>query len=334
MPPTGKRPLTANLALEFLQPAIHSGSDGAETQSASPAAGPYFHTCPPDPGCAYCASGSSANASGNDWSFLDAVYCISLRSREDRAASATRELHRVGLCRQCIFYRPVRGSESARMNIWHSHQVVARHARASGVERVLVLEDDVRFDASMDREVVQSIDEAIRSLPRDWMAFYLGHWPLWARRIDRHVLRTRSLCTHAYIASNLLLDWLCDASYLDFKRRRTGSRWSLMGRGIDAAMSELPRMYAYYPMLATQNGSVGDHAQTRERRGLRRLYELKMRARDHLLANHSGTWERLIVSLSWIVGAGLDTEADSGARDFAAPNGPHPNVLIAPESSD
>jgi len=296
--------LTANLALDFRRPTIDSGIDGAKAREQSPTgAGQLFHACPPDPDCVYCASGSSANAFGNDWSFLEAVYCISLRSSEDRAASATRELHRVDLCRQCTFYRPVRGSESARMNIWNSHQVVARHARARGVERVLVLEDDVRFDALMDRGVVQSIDEAIRSLPGDWMAFYLGHWPLWARRIDRHVLRTRSLCTHAYVASNLLLDWLCVASYLDFKQRRTGSRWSLMGRGIDAAMSELPEMYAYYPMLATQNGSVSGHRRTRERRGMHRLYEIKMRARDHLLANHSGTWERLIVSLSSISGA-------------------------------
>ena len=297
--------MAADLALDTGQSTTRFGSDGAEARRHSPVAvGPQFHACPPDPGCGYCASGPSPDVSGNDWSFLDAVYCISMLNREDRAASVTRELHRVGLCRHSIFYRPVRGRESARMNIWQSHQVVARHARARGFNRVLVLEDDVRFDTSIDREVVQSIGEAIRLLPRDWMAFYLGHWPLRVRRIDRQVLRTRSLCTHAYIASNLLIDWLCASSYLDFKRERRGSRWSLTGRGIDAAMSELPRMYAYYPMLATQSGSPSDHRRIRERRGIRRMYELKMWARDSLLANHAGSWERLVVGLSSIAGAG------------------------------
>ena len=47
------------------------------------ALGPSWHGCPPKPGCPHC-SDLSAPAT-LDWSFLDAVYCISLKTRDDRA---------------------------------------------------------------------------------------------------------------------------------------------------------------------------------------------------------------------------------------------------------
>ena len=64
-----------------------------------------FHACPSDPACPYC-NGTIEPQRALDWSFLDSVYCISLKSREDRARSAAAEFHRVGLCRQVMFYRP------------------------------------------------------------------------------------------------------------------------------------------------------------------------------------------------------------------------------------
>ncbi|MGB7933862.1 MAG: hypothetical protein WCH04_16875, partial [Gammaproteobacteria bacterium] len=61
-----------------------------------------FHRCPPDPSCPYC-NGSIDPAQALDWSFLDGVYCISLKSREDRALTVAAQFHKTGLCRQLLF---------------------------------------------------------------------------------------------------------------------------------------------------------------------------------------------------------------------------------------
>ncbi len=66
---------------------------------------PVYHPCPAHPCCPHC-NGASAAADGLDWSFLDAAYCISLKTRADRGAQAAAEFHRVGLCRRVTFYRP------------------------------------------------------------------------------------------------------------------------------------------------------------------------------------------------------------------------------------
>lgn len=257
-----------------------------------------FHACHPEPSCKYCSSSSSGVTNRNDWSFLDAAYCISLQSRSDRAFHAMQELHRVGLCRHCIFYRPTRGTGSVKKNIWNSHLAVALHARARGAQLTLVLEDDIQFSRTLDYEAVTSIRDAISSLPDGWMAFYLGHWPLSVRRVSPQVLRTRSLCTHAYVASRNLTEWICGTSYSEFKRLRERGGRSFGGGGIDAAFSLLPRMYAISPMVARQCGSPSDHRRRTSRALERCFYELKMRAREYFLANHAHNWERLIVALS------------------------------------
>jgi|SRR6266576_2117848 hypothetical protein len=46
------------------------------------------------------------------------------------------------LCREVLFYRPVRGRDAQRA-IWDSHRAVAQDALAKGFARILVLEDDV-----------------------------------------------------------------------------------------------------------------------------------------------------------------------------------------------
>src|SRR4029450_5810919 len=63
---------------------------------------PVMHPCPADPDCRYCADRPPPDAP--DWSFLDAVYCISLKSRDDRMHEVSAEFHRVGLCQRVTFY--------------------------------------------------------------------------------------------------------------------------------------------------------------------------------------------------------------------------------------
>jgi hypothetical protein len=263
----------------------------ADTPDCAGAAIPAHHSCPPKPGCPHCAE--SRGSSGSfDWSWLDAVYCISLKTRSDRTAEAAEELHRVGLCRHVRFYRPDRHPRSPRKGIWQSHRDVAAHALAASFERVLILEDDVLFQRRFTPRSERRIAEAMGRLPRDWWAFYLGHWPLAAHFEGWRILRSASLCTHAYIANRALLEWLVETPFAkSLPRSRIG------GKGIDSAMAVLPGMFAYYPMVATQRNTSHDHVR------LGRPRALKAQLRDQLLARGMRANQALAIALSPITWA-------------------------------
>ncbi|MFO1433651.1 MAG: hypothetical protein U1F76_26740 [Candidatus Competibacteraceae bacterium] len=228
-----------------------------------------------------------------DWSFLDGVYCISLQSRNDRTTSVARELHRVGLCRQVLFYRPVKHPTSPTRGVWESHRVVAHYARAQGQKTILILEDDVKFSTSLRPTKVHAVRKALRKLPSEWLGFYLGHWPLKAYFVDRHTVRTSSFCTHAYIASHRLIEWLCAHPY-----SKSITRAAFGGKGIDAAFAALPEMYAFFPMIATQSTSPSDHIRPSTVRDNLRDYIIHSRLRDHLLAHLMRPSEMLVAALS------------------------------------
>ena len=65
--------------------------------------------------------------------------------------------------------------------------------------------------------------------------------------VARDVMRVRSYCAHAYIASRPLLDWLARSTPLD---AATPMAWP--GPAIDCAFVNLPEMYALFPMAAVQ----------------------------------------------------------------------------------
>jgi len=253
-----------------------------------------FHPCPPKPGCPYCTDrADNAPAAAFDWSFLDGVYCISLQSRDDRASSAARELHRVGLCRHALFYRPVKHPTSPTRGVWESHRAVAHYARAHDQKMILILEDDVTFSPALSPRQVKAVRKALAKLPPQWLGFYLGHWPVRAYFLNRRTLHTSSFCTHAYIASSRLIEWLCAHPY-----SKAIPRSAIGGKGIDAAFAALPQMYAFFPMIATQSASPGDHIQPSAVRSKLRDYIINSRLRDHLLAHLMKPSEMMVVALS------------------------------------
>ena len=216
--------------------------------------GPVFHACPPDPSCPYCTGAIDA-AQALDWSFLDGVYCISLKSREDRVINVAAQFHKVGLCRKVLFYRPLRHPGRGYIGSWESHRAVAEHAREREYQTTLIFEDDVQFVRRLSPRSVRAIGRAIEWLPPDWMIFFLGHWPLWAYFVRPNVLRTSSGCAHAYIVSPRLLHWLHEHPWgaPGIAKRR------LIGKALDSAYAMLPATYALFPMIATQSISRSDN---------------------------------------------------------------------------
>lgn len=237
-----------------------------------------LHPCPPEPACPHCRDPAATAPSPFDWSFLDGAYCISLRSRDDRAASAAREFHRLGLCRLVRFYRPDKHPAEPKVGVWESHRAIGLEALARGQRTVLVCEDDVRFAPWVGPRTVRAVGRALRSLPPDWTIFFLGHWPIRAWFVRRNVLRTVSGCAHAYVAGPRLLAWLRDHPY------GTAPIVRFVGATVDAAYAALPGAYAYFPMLATQSSSRSDHlGEASRRRGVKKLRHLFSRSRHREL---------------------------------------------------
>ncbi len=250
------------------------------TIEAETAAAALWQPCPTDPGCPYCSG--TAGPDGADWSFLDAVYCISLQSRDDRARAAAAELHRAGLCRQTLFYRPLKHPTQPVAGIWESHRAVALHARAAGRERVLILEDDVLLDRRIGARTTARIARVLAGLPPDWTIFFLGHMTRWAYPVGWNAIRVSGTAAHAYIASPRLLDWLAARPY----GTRGVPRVKLVGKGLDSAYALLPGTYALFPMIAVQSASPSDHfAPGKNKTEIRKL--------KHLFS-HSRHRERLI----------------------------------------
>ena len=261
---------------------------------AAVCAEPLFHPCPPDPSCPYC-NGSIDPAQALDWSFLDGVYCISLKSREDRAMAVAAQFHTMGLCRQMLFHRPLRYPGRGYIGSWESHRAVAEHARQRGCNTALIFEDDVQFVRRLSPRSVRAIGRAIEQLPPDWMIFFLGHWPLWAYFVRPNVLRTSSGCAHAYIVSPRLLRWLHEHPWgtPGIEKRR------LIGKALDSAYAKLPATYALFPMIATQSVSRSDNfAVSRKKNTKLKHIVTHSRYREWFLSKSMRPGEAVVVLLS------------------------------------
>jgi len=258
---------------------------------------PLMHPCPVDPGCPHCNGQSPPDAP--DWSFVDAVYCISLNSRGDRTLEAAAEFHRIGLCRHVTFYRPNRHPVKSLIGMWDSHRKVAMDARKRGAQRTLIFEDDVHFVRPVTRESVAAVSHAVDRLPADWTIFHLGHWPLSGYFVHANVMRTSSACAHAYIVSARMAEWLEHHPWgtANVKLR------PMLGKGLDSAYAALADTYALFPMMAIQRPSPSDHF-TRPR-PVKRLRHLvtRSRHREALLSKLMRPSELAVAALSplfWI----------------------------------
>lgn len=219
-----------------------------------------------------CAAGDAAV--GADWSgVVDAVYCISLQTRPDRMAAANAEIRRVGLGPLTTFYRPLPHPERPVQGIWESHRAVAQHALERGLQRVLILEDDIRFSRIPTAARLRRLAAQLAALPADWNIFFLGHWPFRMTFEARDLVRVESACAHAYVASARALQWLAERPFGgEGIALRRGA-----GKGIDSAYSVLPQCFAVFPMLVVQGASPSDHFAHLRNKGGHKLHHKLMR---------------------------------------------------------
>jgi len=195
--------------------------------------------------CAYCTN--EAAVFGTGWEFLDQVYCITLKEREDRHVEAHAQLHQYGLCRKTQMYVTARSehpdeSQRSKHGIFMSHQQVCRIAKERQQSKVLVLEDDFLFRSDVAAETIPTqIEQALQSLPEDWRRLNLGFVDLFGVRYNAHVTRSLSTTAHAVIWSAAGRDFLAGMSF--------------QNEHVDNKLVFLPRSFCIQPILVYQRGS-------------------------------------------------------------------------------
>jgi hypothetical protein len=258
-----------------------------------PSSGPYWHPCPPKAGCLHCSDPDAPPVL--DWSFLDGIYCISLKTRDDRVARVAEEFHRTGLCRYVRFYRPDKHPKKGIIGSWESHRQCSMDALERGLRHALVFEDDVQFVRRITPARLREIALTLDGLPADWRILYLGHWPVAAWFLRPNLLQTRSACAHAYVVSPRLMTWLRDHPYgtpgIAFTR--------IIGRALDSAFSRLPGTYALFPMLATQSISKSDNFNSKPKPKTKlKHWVTRSRYRETLLSWLMRPFEFMVVALA------------------------------------
>ena len=135
---------------------------------------------------------------------FDRICVINLPERVDRRRAVTRELRRLGVAVDGVrvrFFDAVRPegpggfpSTGAR-GCYLSHLEVLRQARADGVQRLLVLEDDVMFSADMAQ--ARTLADGLQG--GTWHLAYVGHvQPALRGPLRWQATQEPLVCAHCY----------------------------------------------------------------------------------------------------------------------------------------
>lgn len=183
-----------------------------------------------------------------EWSWVDAVYCISLTNRADRRQEAARQFAAVGLGDRIEFHLVDKHPTDCERGIYESHLACMEKGLAQGARRMLIFEDDVVF-ARCTPLSVRRIGEFLAS-GTPWEVLFLGCMVKASRRTEHpSVLRVsfRSL-THAHVV---------DAAFA--ARMVRDYPWN--GKPYDDFLRDLnsSRMFAVHPSIAFQSNAASDN---------------------------------------------------------------------------
>ena len=233
-----------------------------------------------------------ADAPEDPWAAIDRIYCISLAEREDRRKQAAREFAAAGLADR-VEYHIAPKHRNPEQGCYESHLACMGKGVEAGAERILVFEDDIRFDRFRPEILEQAM--AFLDTEPDWHMLFLGCMVRRSRRTSHPGIlrvRFRSL-THAYVIRRA------------FAAAQMEKPWH--GVPFDDFIRDLrdDRSYAVHPAFAFQSDSRSDNDRylplDRFRRlcgGLRRLQKL-----DEFLHLHRPLL--IAVHLAALLGAAL-----------------------------
>jgi glycosyl transferase family 25 len=166
---------------------------------------------------------------------VDAIFCISLTSRQDRRAQFQAQFSASGLDVEFILVE--RDSADPQRGCYNSHLQCAALAISRGYKRVLIFEDDATL-LPFRESLVMRINRFLEV--RDPEMFYLGAmlgklWMTWSPSIAR----IRAQGAHAYMLS-------ADGC------KKVMALGDYNGRGIDSCYSKMFVGYGCFPLISQQ----------------------------------------------------------------------------------
>ncbi|AKA22049.1 hypothetical protein [Pseudomonas chlororaphis] len=166
---------------------------------------------------------------------MDAVYCISLKERTDRRELFRHSIQRL-ISNLVVFHVVERNPDPVR-GCYESHQDIARLALKSGLERVLIFEDDVA-PYELKATPIRWINKFIRT--QRFEALHLGYsmgrtWLTWFP----FIARGRVVALHAYILSREGCEILANTPY--------------NGTPVDVIFKKRIKQHCAFPMLFRQH---------------------------------------------------------------------------------
>ena len=193
------------------------------------------------------------------WQRIDRIYCITLKDRGDRQASAKAQFARVGLDGQVDFFLAERHPNNCEQGIFESHLACLAMGLEAGARHILVFEDDVIFGPIDYRRFQAGIDFFMQQT--DQAMFFLGC--LVGKSRPTHapgVRKVRYRClSHAYLVNAALAGQIVQTPW--------------QGIAYDAFLRDCTRHhFALYPSIAFQSNSPTDNDRQRTLDMIRRLF--------------------------------------------------------------
>ncbi len=181
------------------------------------------------------------------WDRIDRIYCISLAQRTDRRKEAAAAFARAGVRGRVAFMVVPPHPGGGEQGCYTSHLLCMKEALAEGADRILIFEDDIRFDR-LERDHLGRCAAFMDQHP-SWHVLFLGCMVRWSRATAWPGVRRvgyRSL-THGYVIHRRLAE------------RLVARPWQ--GVPYDDFLRDLedPEMYAVYPAVAFQSNSRSDN---------------------------------------------------------------------------
>ena len=143
-------------------------------------------------------------------SFFDRVVLINLARRPDRLEKFTAQAEAVGLQ-----FERFEAIDARTENLTPpqacaaSHREVVTRAKADGIGRLLIFEDDAVFAPHFEA----ACEVVLAMVPSDWQMFYLGSWPHSIIPVNTLIARTLgTICTHAYGFKSDVFDLVIESS--------------------------------------------------------------------------------------------------------------------------
>ncbi len=194
----------------------------------------------------------------NGWDFFDRLYCVSLKERDDRRASARKEFAKVGLGNRVEFELGERHPCNLEQGVYESHMLCLRKGLEAGAGTIVVFEDDIEFDR-FDPERLRKCTEFLRQHP-EWKVLLLGALIRSSRKTDNpcvQQVRYQSL-SHAYALNRHYAETIAYEPW--------------QGIVNDTLFRPLrDDVYAIYPMCAFQKNLTSDNYKYPRLARIRRL---------------------------------------------------------------